>query len=208
MSKLLWNPTNEDLKSPLFGESPIFSSPGKRRRSRTTAGKHLLHNLGVRGLTVLEFDGCDEVMRRKWKDALDRNKDFQDAKQVIEYNQRNETRKQTNMAYLAPTKEVKEYAIELGLGLLEPFTVKDVEREATARLADENKELREMLTKTMGRMNEQSEQIAALTQLVAPPEFGGARPQMDSNQKVPKQGGPKWEAIRMLTHVSAGPPSA
>lgn len=171
MSKILWNPTNEVLSYP-FGGITYSLQPGERKKVEDGAGKHLLHNLGVRGLTVLEY-GCDE--EKIGKDAIERNLDFK-RKQVIDYNQRNETRKQTNMAYLAPTKEVKAYAIELGMGLLEPFTPRDAEREGMARLADENKTLRDTLADLTKQMN-------TLAQAVM------GQPKEDPNQKVPKPRG-------------------
>lgn len=173
MSKMIWNPTNEVLSYP-FGGITFSFLPGEKREVEDGAGKHLLHNLGVRGLTVLDY-GCDEDAIGR--DAIERNRDFK-RKQVIEYNQRNETRKQTNMAYLAPTKEVKAYAIELGMGLLEPFTPRDAEREGMAKLADENKALEKTLSDLTAKMN-------ALAQAV----MNQGKDKEDPNMKVPKQRG-------------------
>jgi hypothetical protein len=182
MSKLLWNPTNEELSHQYSGVTYFFA-PGEKKKVPDNCGAHLLHNLDARGLTVLELDENGKVDEEKIKvDALARNKAFK-MRTVSDFNQRNEGRKQQGMSYLSPTEKIKEYAIELGLGLLELFTVKDVEREAAAKDRDETKRLREEneLLKTnlndlISEFRSQGERISELTALVAPPEFGDARP--------------------------------
>jgi len=170
MSKMLYNPTNEVL-SFAYGGITFFFNPQERKKVEDAAGKHLLHNLGARGLTVLEY-GCDEAKIEK--DAVERNINFK-RNMVVEFNQRNEQRKQTNFAYLAPTKEVKEYAIELGMGLLEPFSPRDREHEGMASMMSEINALKRI--------------IEGLSKNMTPEAAGEAQPQGDLNQKVPKQRG-------------------
>lgn len=187
MSKLLWNPTNEELNHQYSGITYFFA-PGEKKKVNDNCGKHLLHNLDARGLTVLEFDDNGKVDEEKVKaDALARNKAFK-ARMVSEFNQRNETRKQVGLAYLAPTDKIKEYAIELGLGLLELFTVKDVEREAAARDRDEASRLREendKLKTTLSDLSEQSRaqgaQLAELMKMMT--SQGGGQEQQRPRQK-------------------------
>jgi len=171
MSKLLWNPTNETL-SYQFSGITYFFEPGERKKVDDACGKHLLHNLGVRGLTVLEY-GCDEKALER--DSLERNTDFK-KKMIIDFNQRNETRKQTNFAYLAPTKEIKAYALDLGVGLLEPFEVRDKEHAAYAEMKNENDSLRESISDLTKKM-------AVLMEMVT------AKDQGASDQKAAKQRG-------------------
>lgn len=173
MSKMLWNPTNENL-SYAFGGITFFFNPGEKRKVEDAAGKHLLHNLGIRGLTVLDYD-CDE--KKIGADAIERNRDFK-KKMVVDYNQRNETRKQTNFPYLAPTKEVKAYAIELGMGLLEPFTPRDPEREGMASMQAEISALKRIIEGLSKNMAMGQENVK---------EYTPAKE--DLNQKVPKQRG-------------------
>ena len=154
MSKMLWNPTGDKL-SYQFSGITYFFEPGERKKVEDPCGQHLLHNIGMRGLTVLEY-GCDEEKLKK--DAIERNKDFK-RRMVIDYNQRNETRKQTNFAYLAPTTEIKKYAIELGVGLLEPFSPRDQEHEEMAAMKSENNILK-------GSLNDLTARLATLTELV------------------------------------------
>ena len=148
MSIVIWNPTNEELKGQYSGRTFFFPS-GAKIKVDDNAGNHLLHNLGDRGLTSLEYE-CDE--KQVEADAIQRNKDFK-TRQVIEFNQRNESRKQTNFPYLSPTKEVKAYAIELGMGLYEPFTPRDPEREGMAILRAENSQLKNTLDDVLKKMD-------------------------------------------------------
>lgn len=140
MSMMIWNPTNEKLTYQVGGKSYFFT-PGERIKLEDSVAKHLLHNLGPRGLSVLEY-GCDE--KQIGDDGIERNREFK-VKQITEYNQRNETRKQTNFPYLTPTKEIKAYAIELGIGLLEPYAPRDEEHEATASMRKEIDELKALI---------------------------------------------------------------
>lgn len=148
MSKMLWNPTNDEL-SYQFSGITYFFNPGARKKVDDACGKHLLHNLGVRGLTVLDY-GCDEDALKK--DALDRNREFK-KKMVVDFNQRNENRKQQGMAYFPPTRDIKAYALELGLGLVEPYNVRDDERAAYASLKEENDLLKDRLGKMEGMIS-------------------------------------------------------
>jgi len=176
MSKMLWNPTNEEL-SYQFGGITFFFAPGQKRKVEDAAGKHLLHNLGIRGLTVLDYD-CDE--NKLGIEAIERNRDFK-KKMVIEYNQRNEQRKQTNFPYLYPTPEVKAYAIELGMGLLEPFTPRDAEREGIASMKAENDSLKESLANL-------TKQMAFLTEIVTNQNQGDLNPKIPIKQQGGKNG--------------------
>lgn len=181
MSKLLWNPTNEKLEHAYSGITYFFA-PGEKKRVEDNCGKHLLHNLDIRGLTVLELDEDGKVDEEKVKvDALARNRAFK-TRMVSEFNQRNESRKQQGMSYLTPTAKVQEYAVELGLGLLELFTVKDAEREAAARdrneaqrLKEENQMLKTNLDHLAAQSRTQGEQIAELVRMMA--QQGGAQDQ-------------------------------
>lgn len=158
MSKMLFNPTNETL-SHAFGGVTTFFAPGERKMIEDEArAKHLLHNLTARGLTILDY-GCDEGARAQ--DGINRNLEFK-KKQVVEFNQRNEQRKQTHFPYLAPTKEIKDYALELGIGLVEPYTLRDYEHAAYAKLRQENDSLRDRLAGMDKNMEDLKGMIAKL----------------------------------------------
>jgi len=145
---MLWNPTNEDLDMQYAGIS-ISLKAGQQQTFAVKCATHLLNGFGPRGLTSLTYGSDEEKVGRE---AIQRNLDFK-KKQVVEYNQRNENRKHRGLGYLPPTEHVKKYSMELGLGLLEPYTIKDEEKGELSRLASENRELKEQMTKLMEAMN-------------------------------------------------------
>jgi len=124
---VLFNPTDEKITVQHAGISRTME-PRTQLEVEDACGKHVLNSHGPRGLSQLTY-GCDEEKVRK--DGIERNFEFK-KKQVVEYNQRNESRKQSGLPYQPATREVKQYAIDLGLVLLEPFAVRDEEREAIA----------------------------------------------------------------------------
>jgi len=134
---MIYNPTAETFDMQYAGVS-LTMEPGAKCLYEIACAKHLLNAFGQRGLTSLTY-GCDEEKVKK--EAIQRNHDFK-KKQVVEYNQRNEMRKQTGMGYLPPTPHVKKYAIELGLELLEPYAVRDEERAGITATKQENLELK------------------------------------------------------------------
>ena len=148
---VLWNPTSEDLEMQYAGIS-IGLKANERQTFAIKCAMHLLNGFGQRGLTSLTH-GCDE--EKIGREAIQRNRDFKE-KQVVEYNQRNENRKAMNLGFLPPTEQLKKYAIELGLKLLEPYTVRDEERAGITAAKQENEtlkqeiaELREIMKKFM-----------------------------------------------------------
>lgn len=141
MSIMLFNPTNEKFEMQYAGLT-VFMEPEEKKKVSDACGKHLLNSFGPRGLTSLEY-GCDE--EKIAKDAVARNFEFK-KKQVMEYNQRNEARKQQKMSFLSPTETVKRYSLELGIELDELYTLKDEEKSEMRRLAIENVELKKQMT--------------------------------------------------------------
>lgn len=113
---------------------------GERLEVNEACGNHLLNNFGQRGLTYLKYGDDEDSVK---KDAIARNVNFK-KKMIGEFNQRNEQRKMTGgMGYLYPTKKLQEYAVELGIELMEPYTMKDAEKEAIAKSTEENQKLKE-----------------------------------------------------------------
>lgn len=111
---------------------------GEKQEVNEACGNHLLNSFGQRGLTFLKY-GDDE--ERIGKEAVERNLSFK-RRMIGEYNQRNEQRKMMGLGYLPPTKKLREYALELSIILIEPYTLKDTEREAISKSTEENKQLR------------------------------------------------------------------
>jgi hypothetical protein len=145
---VLFNPTNEDMDMQYAGISLTLAA-GTKQAYEISCARHLLNGFGPRGLTSLIF-GADEA--KVAAEAIQRNKDFK-AKQVVDYNQRNEARKQMGLGYLPPTEHVKKYAIELGLELLEPYRVRNEERGEVADVRRENAELKAQMTALMSKFD-------------------------------------------------------
>ena len=135
---------------------------------------HLLNAFGQRGLTSLPYGGDEEKIS---KEAIQRNLAFK-KKQVVEYNQRNENRKAMNLGFLPPTEEIKKYALELGLKLLEPYTVRDEERAGIAKASVENEDLKQ-------KLEAQSKEMAELKEMMKQ-----LMPQEKSEARVKRDG--KW----------------
>jgi hypothetical protein len=139
---VIWNPTNEDIGIQYAGISFTIVS-GEKREFEINCANHILNSFGARGLTSLKYG--DEANEEKiGKDGIDRNLAFK-RRQITVYNQQNENRKHMNLGYQPPTETIKKYAIELGLKLLEPFTVRDEERAGITKAGEENEVLRKRL---------------------------------------------------------------
>jgi hypothetical protein len=155
---LIWNPTNEDLDMTYAGVSMTLAA-GQEQIFEIACAKHLLNAFGPRGLTSLVY-GCNEATRKKIGEAaVARNLAFK-TKQVVEYNQRNESRQMMKLGYLPPTPHVLKYAKELNIKLLEPYAVRDEERAAIQQTNVENEKLKSEvaeLTKLVKQLLEKKE---------------------------------------------------
>lgn len=117
----LWNPTDETFEMQFEGRMYRLEPGGKAKVSEP-CGKHLLTGFGQRGLTSLEYGDEDQIEKIRG-DALSLNRAFK-MRQVVEYNQRNESRKQMNMPFLLPPEHIRKYAKDLNIELLAPFSVR------------------------------------------------------------------------------------
>lgn len=154
---VLWNPTNESFDMQYAGIS-ITLKAGEKEAFAMKCATHLLNAYGQRGLTSL-MHGADE--EKIGKEAIHRNKEFK-TKQVVEYNQRNESRKAMKMGYLPPSEDIKKYAIELGLELLEPYAIRNEERNAISGVVAENEELKKKLASQGTEMTQLREMMQQL----------------------------------------------
>lgn len=146
---MLWNPCNEDFDMQYSGLS-IRLSPGEKQLFPIACASHLLNAFGQRGLTSLVYGSEEEKVGEA---ARQRNYEFK-KRQVVEYNQRNENRKSMGMGYLPPGQKVKDYALELGVKLLEPYSMKDEERAAISNSSKENEDLKRKLADQAKEMSE------------------------------------------------------
>lgn len=141
----LWNPTGEDFDYTYGGLSYRLEA-GKKKRVKEAEGNHVLNALGSRGVTRLVFDDEGKSINEEKiaEDARERNREFKE-RQIIQYNERNERRKASGQPYDAPTKEVKKYAIELGIELLKPYEMAKGEVAQVAKVTAENELLKKQI---------------------------------------------------------------
>jgi len=170
MSTVVFNPTHEEFKTQYVGEA-ITIPAGKKLKMDDPRARHILNELGQRGLCRLDY-GDDE--KSIAAEGIERNREFR-MKQIITYNQMNEARRQQNQSYMEPPKHVKEYAKELGTGLITPYAIKDQGNAEIAEMKEENRELR----KQLGTMQE------FMQRLIDAQEGGGKK--IDPSTETPEE---------------------
>ena len=150
----LFNPTNETLNMMYGGISIIMEpppAPSHKMNVEDPTGKHLLNRFAQRGLCQLVFGDDEKIVGAQ---GVERNLEFKKT-QIVRYNTQNEQRKMAGMGFLPPTETVKQYAFELGIKLLEPYSLKDMEVSAIHNAVKENLELK-------GRLEGQGIEMEAL----------------------------------------------
>jgi hypothetical protein len=121
------------------------------------AKNHLINAWSPRGLVALGYaDHGHET--EIGEGAKKTNLEFKRT-QVRRYNEQNEQRKMSRMGFLPAPKKVKEYAVELGIQLLEPYTLKDEEKAAIATTSLENEKLKIQLAETNRQLAEMQEMM-------------------------------------------------
>jgi len=172
MAMILYNPTNEDMGTQYVGETVKILS-GSKVRVDDPRGRHVLNTLGPRGLMALEYGDEGEGEVKKKKEGIERNLAFK-RKQVIDFNTHNEQQKQGNRPYIIPTKQITEYAKELGIGLREPYNVEDQAMKDIAAVKKESAEKDE-------KIKQQDSDIKVLT--------GQVQELIDLNKRFMKMSG-------------------
>lgn len=137
---------------------------------------HLINEFGRRGLVALGYSdsGHEDEIAAKAKEI---NKRFK-KEQVIRYNEDNASRRLKNLGGVSPSKKVKEYALELGIRLDEPYVVNDVEKEAIAKTSVENEVLKQKLAAQQTEMDELKKMMKQLLEAKdeqAKPRMTGAQ---------------------------------
>jgi hypothetical protein len=161
----LFNPTNETLKMMYGGISVVMEpppAPSHKLNVEDPCGRHLLNAFAQRGLCQLIFGDDEKVVGAQ---GIDRNMEFKKG-QIVRYNTQNEQRKMSGMGYLPPTDIVKQYAFELGIKLLEPYSLKDAEVSAIHNVVKENIDLKGRLDTQTQEMSELKAQMQTLISLV------------------------------------------
>lgn len=126
-------------------------APSHKMNVEDPTGRHLLNAFAARGLCSLIFGDDEKIVGAQ---GIERNLEFKKT-QIVRYNTQNEQRKMSGMGYLPPTETAKQYAFELGIKLLEPYSLKDAEVSAIHNVVKENMDLK-------GRLESQSVEIGEL----------------------------------------------
>lgn len=166
----LFNPTNETLSMMFAGITYVMEpprAPSHKLQVEDACGKHLLNAFAQRGLCQLVFGDSEELVAR---DGISRNLEFKKT-QIMRYNSNNEQRKMQGLGYMPPTKELKRYSVELAIGLLEPYSMKDAELASIANARTENAALKTELETMRADNAETKKQLAELISLM----HGGAK---------------------------------
>jgi hypothetical protein len=137
----LWNPTNEDFNELQYAGRRFALKAGERVTVNDKCANHVLNAFGQRGLTFLKYGDKEEEVGAA---AIETNKDFK-RRQITNFNVDNEQRSMKKLGYLPPTKLLKQYALEMGIKLIEPYTLKDEEKAAISDSTRENAELKKEL---------------------------------------------------------------
>jgi len=158
----LVNYTNEAFDYQFCGLSYTVKA-GETRKVQDSEGNHALNALGARGLSKKEFDEEGKIINedKNRQDAIARNKEFK-TKQVYNYNFRNEQRKAHGLAYDTPTKVVKQYAVELGINLLQPYSMAEGEKAEIAKLHKESETKDNLIAELAKQIKEQGEMLAEM----------------------------------------------
>lgn len=172
MAIIIYNPTNEEFTATYIGISDKIL-PEQKLRVDDARGRAYLNELGKRGLVQLEYGDEGEGAKRKADAGRNKNLEFK-RKNVLRYNQTNERAKMNGAAYNDPPQQIKEYAEELGLSLIQPFQftdeknirMADLKQESLSKdrlLAEKDREMGE-LKDSMKTMQEQMSAMMAMFQ--------------------------------------------
>jgi len=183
MSTVLFNPTTEEFETQYVGETvriDAYPNPGHMLKVDDARARHVLNVLGPRGLSTLDYGDEGDAKEAKAKSGRNRNKAFK-RKQIIEFNQLNQGNEQRKLPYIVPTKQLVEYADELGITLLQPYSHPDEGREKVSGLLNEVKE-KDTLIKEQGKqISDLGSQVSTLSDQVSKLIEGFKQPKPDKN---------------------------
>lgn len=164
MAIILFNPTNELFKTQYAGEDVILE-PGAKVRVDDARGRHVLSDLGPRGLVTLEYGDEGEGERRKAQMGRERNIEFK-RKHVMRFNSIQDSRQQQRLPFTTPDETVKAYARELGIKLYEPYGSKDEFTQVNSDLQRQVNEKDDIIREQNQAIATMQAQMAELTAMV------------------------------------------
>ena len=149
MAQVIYNPTDrlpEKFQERFRGHFKgvgFCIKPGEKIKVEDSLAAHMLNEFAQRGLVSLNY-GDEDKIEGIVQEALRANRDFK-IKQVNVINQRNEERRAIGLPYLVPKGDMRLFAEELGEDLIEPYRVKDHEKQRVTDVEKENIALKEQL---------------------------------------------------------------
>jgi len=187
MAMILLNPTNEKIEV-IYHGLPIVFKAGERVKLKDSVGRQVFHNYQNRGIVSLEYgdEGAGEIL--KTEAGRKKNTAFK-TKQCVNYNQINDRRKQSGQPFIDPPAQIKGYAKELGIRMLEPYRLEDTDSREISLLMKQNENLQEEIKKKDSALGEMQKQIKELTGQFK--DFLNLAGEAKKTNEEPKAGGKK-----------------
>ncbi len=157
MAQVIYNPTDrlpEKFQERFRGHFKgvgFCIKPGEKIKVEDSLAAHMLNEFAQRGLVSLNY-GDEDKIEGIVQEALRANREFK-IKQVNVINQRNEERRAIGLPYLVPKGDMRLFAEELGEDLIEPYRVKDAEKQRVTDVEKENIALKEQLKAMNDKMD-------------------------------------------------------
>jgi len=171
MSTTLFNPTSEDLAAQHIGVTTTikkFPEKGHMVLVDDAKARHILNILAPRGLTTLDYGDEGDEKKKKAAEGRTRNKEFK-IKQIVDFNQLQQQNEAKKIEYSYPSKALKDYSDELGLDLIRPYELPNLEKGKIKKLKEEieNKDVKlEEQTQQMKAMQSQISELADIVKKV------------------------------------------
>lgn len=146
---IIANYTPDDITY-IHGGIPATIKSGKLVELDEKKANFILNKFDKRGLVAMKFGDQPEV---KQQQAMEQWKRFWH-RQIVNFNQDNERRKNTQREYVEPTRELVEHATALGIELVGPWTLKQTDNAAVQAVLIENATLKAEMTSLKTQMQE------------------------------------------------------
>ena len=161
MAMVILNPTDEDIKVKWGGLNYVLE-PDSRNTFEDKDGKQILHNYENRGIVELNYGDEGEIELKKIAAGRFKYDEFW-TKQIVNQNQINEERQQSQRPFIRPQPQLVHHAKRLGLKLLEPYKVEDKSNKELSLLMEQNKQLKKKSEEKDIALADMQTQISTLT---------------------------------------------
>lgn len=159
------NPTDERI-TPMHASRTYTFEPRKTIPVEDKAAmNHIINEYGARGLVLLDFGddtregvGGKTIFENKAAAGRAANETFR-RNMVINHNQMNESNKHTRKPYIMPTDQLTKYAADLGIKLIKPYEVDDIQQQEMNKMKLESEGLKDLIKTQSGQITELLEAI-------------------------------------------------